>query len=106
MPPRTSTRPNRCPAEATLDVIAGRWKVLILFHLFPGPKRFSRLKRELAGITQKMLTQQLREMEADRVVRRKVYAQVPPKVEYSLTRMGKSLKPVVAAMCRWGKCRK
>src|SRR3954467_7745108 len=99
-------RPVRCPAEATLGVIAGQWKVLILYHLAGGKKRFSRLKEELIGINQKMLIQQLREMEADGVVRRKIYAQVPPKVEYSLTPRGKSLKPVVAAMCRWGKRRR
>src|SRR5690349_20728456 len=104
--PRRRPRPARCPAEATLDVIAGPWKILILYHLASGAKRFSRLKDALSGINQKMLTQQLREMEADGVVRRKIYPQVPPKVEYSLTRMRKSLKPVVSAMCRWGKCRR
>jgi DNA-binding HxlR family transcriptional regulator len=72
------------PAEPTLAVIGGRWKVLILYRLFDRTYRFSELKRALAGCTQKMLTQQLREMEADGIVRRKVFAQVPPKVEYSL----------------------
>jgi DNA-binding HxlR family transcriptional regulator len=91
-----------CPAEATLAVIGGRWKVPILYHLFGGVKRFSELQRALPGVTQKMLTQQLRELERDGVVRRTVYAQVPPKVEYSLTPRGESLKPVVKAMCRWG----
>ncbi|MGD0464010.1 MAG: helix-turn-helix domain-containing protein [Tepidisphaeraceae bacterium] len=93
----------RCPAERTLVLIGGRWKVLILYHLDPGLRRFSELRRLLTPVTPKMLTQQLRELERDGLVRRKVYAQVPPKVEYSLTSAGKSLKPVIAAMCRWGK---
>ena len=90
-----------CPAEATLDIIGGRWKVPIVWHLFSGTRRFSELKRALPAITQKMLTQKLRELEADGVVARKVYPEVPPKVEYSLTERGVSLKPVVEAMCRW-----
>ena len=93
----------RCPAEATLGVIGGRWKVLILWHLFGGTRRFGELRRALAGVTQKMLTQQLRELERDGVVTRTVYAEVPPRVEYSLTDRGQSLRPVVAAMCTWGK---
>src|SRR5919197_5719342 len=92
----------KCPAELTLDVIGGRWKVLILWQLFQGEKRFSELFRSLDGITQKMLTQQLRELEKDGIVHRQVYPQVPPKVEYSLTPLGKSLRPVVDAMCEWG----
>jgi DNA-binding HxlR family transcriptional regulator len=95
---------EKCPAESTLDVIGGRWKILILYRLAGSCRRFSQLKRELAGVTQKMLTQQLREMEADGLVRRKVYAQVPPKVEYSLTSRGRTLLPIVEAMCKWGKC--
>ena len=95
----------RCPAEATLAVIGGRWKVLILWHLFPGTKRFSQLRRALAGVTPKMLTQQLRELERDGVIGRKVYPEVPPRVEYSLTTTGQTLKPVVQAMCKWGKHR-
>src|SRR6516164_6675488 len=93
---------THCPAEITLAVIGGRWKVLILYQLFQGVKRFSELSRALDGITQKMLTQQLREMERDGIVRRTVYPQVPPKVEYSLTPRGQTLRPVVNAMCRWG----
>jgi DNA-binding HxlR family transcriptional regulator len=97
----------RCPAEAALGVMGGRWKVPILWHLSStGTMRFGELKRALAGCTQKMLTQQLREMERDGIVQRKVYLQVPPKVEYSLTPHGKSLRPIVQAMCRWGKGRK
>jgi DNA-binding HxlR family transcriptional regulator len=95
-------RSTHCPAEITLAVIGGRWKVLILFQLFQGVKRFSELSRALGGITQKMLTQQLREMEHDGIVQRTVYPQVPPKVEYRLTPLGETLKPVVGAMCRWG----
>jgi DNA-binding HxlR family transcriptional regulator len=86
----------------TLDVIGGRWKVPILYHLFQRTMRFSELFRALKGITQKMLTQQLREMERDGIVQRTVYPQVPPKVEYRLTPRGQSLKPVVDAMCKWG----
>ena len=95
-------RETRCPAEITLNVIGGRWKTLILWQLFQGTRRFSELRRGTHGITQKMLTQQLRELEKDGVVDRRVYAQMPPRVEYSLTPMGRSLKPVVDAMCRWG----
>lgn len=95
-------RRTKCPAEITLSVIGGRWKVPILYHLFQGVKRFSELQRSMSGVTQKVLTQQLREMERDRILHREVYAQVPPKVEYSLTDLGKSLKPVIDAMCEWG----
>ena len=95
-------RKTNCPAEITLSVIGGRWKTLLLYHLFQGVKRFSELQRALTGITQKMLTQQLREMERDGLVHREVYAEVPPKVEYSLTPLGQTLEPVVQAMCEWG----
>lgn len=95
-------RVPQCPAEITLSVISGRWKFLILWHLFQGTKRFSELMRGINGITQKMLTQQLREMERDEIITRKVYPQIPPKVEYSLTPLGHSLKSVLDAMCAWG----
>jgi len=95
-------RKTNCPAEITLSVIGGRWKTLLLYHLFQGVKRFSELQRAMTGITQKMLTQQLREMERDGLVHREVYAEVPPKVEYSLTPLGHTLSPVVQAMCEWG----
>ncbi|MGB3510034.1 MAG: helix-turn-helix domain-containing protein [Microcoleaceae cyanobacterium] len=91
-----------CPVEMTLKVIGGRWKVLILKELFDGVKRFNQLYRSLGGVTQKMLTQQLREMEADGIVHREIYLQVPPKVEYSLTSLGKSLKPILNEMHEWG----
>lgn len=94
-----------CPAEVTLEIIGGRWKVPILWHLMQRTCRFSELRRALDGVTQKMLTQQLRELESQGIVSRKIYAQVPPKVEYSLTADGKTLKPVVEAMCKWGKAR-
>jgi DNA-binding HxlR family transcriptional regulator len=93
---------NKCPAEFTLAMIGGRWKIPILFHLLDGRKRFTELARALNGVTQKMLTQQLREMQRNGLVERKVFAQVPPKVEYSLTNLGVTLRPVVDAMCRWG----
>ena len=91
-----------CPAETTAKLIGGRWKIVILWYLFQGVKRFSELHRALRGVTQKVLTQQLRDMERNGIVARTVYAQVPPKVEYSVTTLGMSLKPVVEAMHRWG----
>jgi len=91
-----------CPAESTVKLIGGRWKIVILWYLFQGVKRFSELQRALHDVSQKVLTQQLRDMERDGLVARTVYAQVPPKVEYSLTPLGFSLKPVVEAMHHWG----
>lgn len=99
----TAADASNCPVECTLGILGGRWKVLILRELFKGTKRFSELQRGIQGVTQKMLTQQLRELERDGIVQRKVYAQVPPKVEYSLTECGESLKPVLDAMHHWGK---
>jgi DNA-binding HxlR family transcriptional regulator len=90
------------PIEATLDVIGGKYKVVILYHLHGGTERFSALRRFIPSCTQKMLTQQLRELERDGLVNRKVYAQVPPKVEYSLTQYGNTLRPVLEVMCDWG----
>lgn len=97
-----NTERANCPVEKTLEVIGGRWKVLILRELFQGVRRFGQLHRALHGITQKMLTQQLREMEEDSIIHREVYLQVPPKVEYSLTPLGESLKPIIDAMHQWG----
>ena len=91
-----------CPAELTTKLIAGRWKIVILWYLFQDVKRFSELRRALTGVTQNVLTQQLREMERDGIIARKVFAQVPPKVEYSVTPLGLSLRPVVEAMHQWG----
>jgi len=91
-----------CPAEITLRVIGGKWKPVILWHLSGGTKRFSELNRAIPGVTQRMLSQQLRELEADGVVLRKVYAQVPPKTEYSLTEFGRTLGPILRLMCKWG----
>ena len=90
-----------CEVETTLKVIGGRWKVLIIRELMAGVKRFGELQRALPGITQKMLTQQLREMEEDGIVHREIYAQIPPKVEYSLTPLGASLQPILYAMHEW-----
>lgn len=95
--------PYRCPVEITLEVIGGKWKALILWHLSFRTLRFSQLRRRLPGVTQKMLTQQLRELEGDGLVHRAVYAEVPPRVEYSLTANGETLKPLLSAMCEWGK---
>ena len=92
-----------CPMSATVDVIGGCWKPTLLYHLFSGTKRFNELRRLLPQVTQRMLTLQLRELEADGIVARKVYAQVPPKVEYSLTPFGRTLEPVVKQMQAWGK---
>lgn len=91
-----------CPVELTLDMIGGKWKVLILWHLIDTTRRFSELKKLIPDITQKMLTQQLRELEECGIIDRKVYAVVPPKVEYSLTEYGKSLGPILNLMCQWG----
>ena len=100
---RTDTCGRKCPADPAVALIGGRWKIPVLWHLLAGTRRFGELKRALPGCTAKMLTRQLRELESAGVIRRKVYAQVPPKVEYSLTPKGKTLKPVIDAMCRWGK---
>ena len=91
-----------CPVEATLDVIGGKWKGVILYHLLPGKKRFGEFRRLLPDITQRTLTLHLRELEADGVVHREVYAEVPPRVEYSLTPFGRSLEPILLLMRDWG----
>ena len=91
-----------CPVQACLNFISDKWKILIIRDLLDGTKRFNELTKSLAPITQKMLTQQLREMEQDDLIHREVYPIVPPKVEYSLTPLGKSLKPVIEEMKKWG----
>lgn len=93
--------PN-CPVEVTLSLISDKWKVLIMRDLLTGTKRFNELKRSVTGITQKVLTSSLRSMEKDGLIIRKVYPQVPPKVEYSLTETGLSLKPILDSMYEWG----
>ena len=92
----------RCGVEVTLAVVGGKWKGLILWHLRLKTLRFSQLQRRLQSVTQKMLTQQLRELEADGLLHRQVYAEVPPRVEYSLTASGQTLVPLLEQMCRWG----
>lgn len=91
-----------CPVEAAIDVIGGKWKAPILWWLYQQTRRFAELRRLMPRITEKMLTQQLRELEADGIVHRRVYPTVPPKVEYSLTKYGLSLQSALEAMCEWG----
>ncbi|UUZ89608.1 helix-turn-helix transcriptional regulator [Paenibacillus sp. P25] len=95
-----------CPVETTLDVVGGKWKGIILYHLIDGPKRFNEFRRLYPCITQFMLTLQLRELERDGIVHREVYKQVPPKVEYSLTEFGRTLEPIILAMRNWGEAHK
>ncbi len=95
-------RTFHCPVEAALDVIGGKWKPLIVWHLCDATKRFSELQRELPGVNAKMLTKQLRELEEDGVVRRTVHPEVPPRVEYAVTDFGRTLLPVMEALCAWG----
>ena len=87
-----------CPVETTLTLIGDKWKVLILRDLLPGTKRFGELKKSIGSVSQKVLTAQLRDMEAKGLVHRQVYAEVPPRVEYSLTDLGKSLRPILDAL--------
>ena len=91
-----------CPVETTLMLIGDKWKVLIFRDLLPGTKRFGELKRSIGSVSQKVLTAQLRDMERSGLVQRRVYAEVPPRVEYSLTELGKSLKPILDSMQNWG----
>ncbi|HXY54332.1 MAG TPA: helix-turn-helix domain-containing protein [Nitrospirota bacterium] len=96
------TKQQSCPVEQTIAMLGSKWKLLILRELFKGTKRFGELSRGVPGISQKMLTQQLRQLEEDNLIHRKVYAEVPPRVEYSLTEIGKSLSPILDAMHKWG----
>ena len=93
---------SACPVQTCLNFISDKWKILIIRDLLTGTKRFSELKKSLAPVTQKMLTQQLRQMGNDGIIHREVYPVVPPKVEYSLTELGRSLEPVIEVMKKWG----
>ncbi|MGH8437383.1 MAG: winged helix-turn-helix transcriptional regulator [Pseudomonas sp.] len=100
--PRTD-KVYHTPVEVTLEVIGGKWKALLAYHLMSGPLRFSELKRRVPEITEKMLTQQLRELERAGVISRTIFAEVPPRVEYRVTEHGATLQPVLEAMCHWGR---
>ncbi|THB65027.1 MAG: transcriptional regulator [Desulfovibrio sp.] len=101
---RLGEREYSCPVELAIQVIGGKWKPVILWHLGEeSVLRFNELRRIMPTVTQKMLTRQLRELEADGLVHREVYAQVPPKVEYSLTPVGKSVMPIMRDLCQWGR---
>ena len=91
-----------CAVEGALALIDGKWKGVVLFHLFEGTHRFGEIRRRLPNVTQRMLTNQLRELEADGLIVRKIYPEVPPKVEYSLSERGRSLEPVILALKAWG----
>lgn len=91
-----------CPVETTLTLIGDKWKVIILRDLMPGTKRFGELKKSIGSVSQKVLTAQLRDMEQNGLVHREVFAEVPPRVEYSLTELDRSLKPILDAMWNWG----
>ncbi len=91
-----------CPVEAALEAISGKWKGVILYHLQEDTWRFNELRKLIPDITQRMLTKQLRELEADKIIKRKIYPEIPPKVEYSMTDFGLTLKPVIKSLQEWG----
>jgi len=93
---------RKCPIETVIQVLGGKWKPLILWHLLDSARRFNELEKLIPEVTQKMLAQHLRELENDRLVTRTIYPSVPPKVEYSLSEYGKTMVPVLEAMCAWG----
>jgi DNA-binding HxlR family transcriptional regulator len=99
---KVNEKEYNCPFEVSIDIMDGKWKLYILWHLRQKTRRFSELKRRIPGITQKMLTQKLRELEQERIITRKVYAEVPPRVEYSLTRFGNELEPIMEMLLEWG----
>ena len=101
--PKVKSALPACPVETTLALIVDKWKVLIIRDLLPGTKRFGELKRSIGAVSQKVLTAQLRDMEEDGLLFRTVYAEVPPRVEYTLTSLGMRLKPILDAMEKWGK---
>lgn len=94
--------PGMCPVEAALERIGGKWKGVALYHLLDGPLRYNELKRQVGNVTQRMLTKQLRELESDGLIAREVFPVVPPHVEYSLTDKGRTLKPILLALRKWG----
>jgi DNA-binding HxlR family transcriptional regulator len=100
--PRIDELPEQCTVEAAMEVVGGKWKMVILRHLLTGTSRFGELSRALSGITPRMLTRQLRELEADGLVRRTVYPEVPPRVEYSVTPIGEELRKVTELLEVWG----
>ena len=107
MSEQTNAKPLlACPVETTLTLIGNKWKVLILRDLLPGTKRFGELKKSIGSVSQKVLTAQLRDMEGNGLLSRKVYAEVPPRVEYTFTDLGYSLKPILDAMRDWGEAYK
>ena len=99
---RINNKRYQCPVEATLEVIGGKWKPIILWQLRTEKLRFSKLQQNMRGISPKMLAKQLRELEEDGLIHREVYPEIPPKVEYSLTEFGKTVLPVLDALCEWG----
>jgi len=100
---KTQAIDKRCPVEVGLNILSGKWKLKILWHLSKGTIRFNELQRLLGNITTKTLTQQLRELEEQGIVTRKVFPEVPPKVEYSLSEIGTTLNPILSQLCDWGK---
>jgi len=92
-----------CSVRPALKVIGGKWKPVILFHVMNGKKRFGELRRLMPDASQKMLTQQLRELARDGIISRQVYSELPPRVEYTLTKFGRTLRPVMRELCKWGK---
>lgn len=95
-------RESGCPVEAALAIVGGKWKGIILYHLRHETRRFNELRRLIPDVTQRMLTKQLRELEAHQIINRKIYRQIPPKVEYSLTNFGLTLTPILQALEEWG----
>ncbi len=93
---------TKCAVGASIDIFGGKWKSIILFYLLEGPIRFNELQRRVSGITQRMLTKQLRDLERDGLVHREAYPEVPPRVEYSLTATGETLKPILISLRKWG----
>jgi len=96
-------RPELCPVETTARIVGGRWSAAVLEQLFQGTKRFSELKRAITGITQRTLSQQLRDLQSSGIIERTVYPDTPPRVVYAITPLGKSLRPLLDTMCHWGK---